>query len=137
MTNEKLKGVLEQFPDRFWALVEIAKEDRAALREALSRMSDDELSRFYWTYEQAIVELEGPPLLDHVKDVLTEDELRVLSLWIVGQGRDVFVEALTDPSRLPREARGGCFVLRDIMAEHERRFGEPIPAFDPDDYLMR
>jgi hypothetical protein len=124
------------FPDRCRSLVALAKGDRAALREALSRTSREELSRFFWTYEQAIAELERAPLLDHAH-TLTEDEFRDLSSWIVGQGREAFVEALTDPSKLPREARGGWFVLTDITSEHERRFGEPLPPFDQEDYLMR
>ncbi|MEL7371858.1 MAG: DUF4240 domain-containing protein [Myxococcota bacterium] len=135
-----LEAVMGQFPPLFWTLVSLSTEDLDSLRARLERYSNGEILRIYWTFEQALAELEASPWASEHR-ALTQTELRDLSSWIVGQGEKTYRQAWTDPSRLVEQPVQFNFVLLECIDDVWRsRNGRRLsidPPIEPEDYLMK
>lgn len=111
--------------DWFWQLLAAARPETSKLREALSRLSLEELELFQWSYElamQVITDSWNGPRLPELDLTLSEDSTEDFCAWVVSEGRAVWERALgmTDLADLVREE----FILKD-HPEIQRQQGRP------------
>ena len=113
--------------DDFWFLVEQAKASREDYRRRLKTLTQEELVELYWTFEETAAELRGDRHATSFPAGMSEDAMGDLSLWIVSQGRAVYEDILTNPSRL-RSCKGGPVnYLADVVREYEARYKTYVP----------
>jgi hypothetical protein len=128
MVKEKFpeEKFIESVPDKFWNVIEEARQDPDRFREMLKKMSREEITHFYWTYEELANQLRADYYYDYVDPDLSEDGLAELANWVVAQGKNYYRKVWEDPEQIPpREDDVG--LLSEAVEEYEQRFGDDIP----------
>lgn len=95
--------VVSRLSDRFWSLIDLARNDWPAFEEALRNMNDRDRLRLYWTYRQALQVLRTPDFERHTAPDLVEDDLYALAAWIVAQGKATYMDIVQHPERIPSD----------------------------------
>jgi uncharacterized protein DUF4240 len=121
------KPFLDESATDFWELVALSQQDREDFRARVKKMSREELSDFYWTYENAAAELKAEPYVDAMQPGLSESGIDDLAIWIVSQGKDYYEKVLNDPKQTPAVAGPSSRILDNVIKEYYDRFGGSIP----------
>ena len=117
---------LESIPEEFWQTIAEARSDPDRFREMLKRMSRDEITNFYWTYDEVAGQLKDDIYWDYVDPELSEDGLGELANWVVAQGKDLYSKVYDYPEEMPpQEDDPG--LMSEAIDVFKERFGEHIP----------
>jgi hypothetical protein len=123
-------SILDEIPDSFWELIDLARRDRAAYRAKLKEMDRDTLVRFYHTFESATMELKDEPYVDHMNPELSEDGVDDVANWVVEQGKEHYARVINNPASVPFELDDPAGFMGDIVHEHYDRYDAPVPLPD-------
>ena len=114
----------------FWPVIREADRDNQKLRTLLTRMTREEMIRFYRDYVDAAGELRGPP---YAAQDSSSDAAEDIAWWVVSQGQDLYRQVYEHPEQipraLPRDRRGLGFMSQIGNVFHER-FGQELTDVD-------
>ncbi len=110
----------------FWAIIDSAHADRAALRGALLHLSKGDIRRFQEEFVECAGELTCEPFMAFVEE--SEDGLDDVAEWVVSQGRAKYLSVIESPSSIPHSVSGmGRAILSGVAYEvYEELFGEGL-----------
>jgi hypothetical protein len=128
MSEEKFpeEKFIESVPDKFWKIIEEARQDPNRFRQMLKKMSREEITHFCWTYEELANQLREDYYYDYVDPDLSEDGLAELASWVVAQGKDYYLKVWEDPEQIPPKKNDVGLTLQAIR-EYEERFNDDVP----------
>ncbi len=132
-----IENILKLFSHKFWDIVALAKADPKGFTQLLSQMDQAELGRLYWTYEQAIAELEREDILAQAGPDMTEDSFRAICEWLVGQGQDRYEAIMRKSEHLAENPGRGWFILDEVILEYRKRFQSVIPYPDDGNFFLK
>lgn len=118
---------LDYISEGFWELIALAHQDRDQFRARVKEMSREELSDFYWTYENAAAQLKGPPYVDYMSPDLSEDNIDDVAMSVVGQGEEYYAKILNNPELTPYDVSGSPGIVGIAVKEYYDRYGEAVP----------
>jgi hypothetical protein len=132
--------------NEFWALIERSRakapdEPEQALEELLTGRPRDELEAFDRIYREQLArayrwDLWGAGYV--IAGGMSDDSFDYFCDWLIGQGREVFEQALADPDSLADvpaaaeedvEAEGLRYAVQEA---YESTHGDELPASGPD-----
>jgi hypothetical protein len=122
--------ILDEIPDSFWKLIALAKRDEDAYRAKLEKMKQDELVRFYHTFESAAALLKWEPYVDHLDPKLSEDGVDDVARWVVEQGKEYYTRVVNDPEKLPSGPKTPAGYGGEVVDVYYERFDDEIPTQD-------
>ncbi|EYF05643.1 DUF4240 domain-containing protein [Chondromyces apiculatus] len=119
----------------FWTLIRKAGKNRETLRALLSTLSRDEIHRFHREFEDASVELQTDPFLQHIDEDESEDGVEDIANWVVSQGFEVYQDVWDHPSHIPPHVDvGNREDLYGIAGEvYAARFSQSIGEHEEED----
>jgi hypothetical protein len=94
--------------DWFWDILHRAEHSGEKLREILMKLEKSQVSRFQNEYEAAAIVLADYPYTEYLDDLTrkSEDEIFDLTLWVVSQGKQYYIQVLDHPELMPPDLEG-------------------------------
>ncbi len=86
----------------FWEVIARADRSREKLHQILSAMTKEEVYRFAFEFLDASAQLQDVPFTHYVMPGASEDNVEVISWWVVSQGRDCYTSICREPGRMPK-----------------------------------
>ncbi len=120
----------DEVSEWFWSIVEQARGNRARLDALMQQMSREEIIRFGQEFENASMELLGPPFIRYMS-VPSEDGMRDIAERVISQGKEFYHEVLAHPERIPASMEGVDEFLSSLSGVADdvlwERFREGLP----------
>ena len=95
-----------KIPDWFWDILERAQKDRNKLKAILMGFDLDALKRFEHQYNQAATYLRRDPWYVYLGVIGSEDAAEDITSWVVGQGKEYFMDIWNHPELIPLNEEG-------------------------------
>ena len=84
----------------FWNMINRAQKDRSKLRAILMELDREELNRFRYQYKEAAYYLTDDRFVKYMLG-RSEDDIEDLTEWVVGQGKEYFMDIWNHPEHIP------------------------------------
>lgn len=112
-------------PERFWEIVDIAKDGREQYVVALTRLSRHDLLGFIWIMQYLVARIY--PHASRPVEADTEDPAADTAGWAVAQGREYYGEVYKDPKKFPVEYKPDPGLERWAQEVFRARFHQDVP----------
>jgi hypothetical protein len=89
-----------EISDTFWNIINRAQKDRSKLKAILLEFDREDLNRFRYQYKEAAYYLTDDRFVKYMLG-RSEDDIEDLTEWVVGQGKEYFMDIWNHPEHIP------------------------------------
>ncbi len=86
-------------PEWSWQIIYEADKNPSKLFDILMQKSEEEICNFQGEFIQAAADLRDEPFTDYMQE--SEDGIEDISLWVVSQGKEYYLNILENPNDIP------------------------------------
>jgi hypothetical protein len=118
----------------FWAIIDKANRERAKMALILELMTREEIISFHNQFLNLATAILGQEYIQYMDPGTSEDGADDVTRWIVGQGRDYYLDIYEHPQKTPAsvEPHSKQQVYYEIPRVFFRRFEEDIWSAEED-----
>lgn len=121
----------DEIPGDFWKLIAAHQEDANRFVAELKGLSEDDLVRFCWNYEEAVGQI---ATLYSEMTSFSEDAIENVCRWVVSQGEEAYVKVWDEAEEVIVEGASPYGVkqrdpglIGEARKQYQERFARDVP----------